>query len=150
MQGQIGLVYVKEQGRPGFSRDCRAALRDFPRAKPWGSSEEDPCQPKENPVLPDSFPQINITFLKVSVLALKNAEMVLCLPKMHIRFCIGSPKIHLLFCIGTAQVSLNFLPQEFHRQGIMLTIAIAIMKDKQQNNLFKLPLPHLSPSCSCT
>ena len=32
-----------------------AASRDFPRAKPEGNQEEQPCQPEENTVHPDSF-----------------------------------------------------------------------------------------------
>ena len=38
----------------------RAAPRDFPRAKPEGNPEEQPCQPEENPVHPDSFTRIYI------------------------------------------------------------------------------------------
>ena len=40
----------------------RAAPRDFPRAKPKGNPEEQPCQPEENPVHPDSFTWIYILF----------------------------------------------------------------------------------------
>ena len=43
----------RRDGR-GFPRAGRAALRDFPRAKPEGYPEEQPCQPKENPLHPDS------------------------------------------------------------------------------------------------
>ena len=39
-----------------------AALNDFPRAKPEGNPEEQPCQAKENPVYSDSFTWINILF----------------------------------------------------------------------------------------
>ena len=38
------------------------AQRDFPRAKPKGNPEEQPCQPKENPVNPDSFTWIHTLF----------------------------------------------------------------------------------------
>ena len=55
-------------------RAGRAAPRDFPRAKPEGNTEEQPCQPGENPVLPHSFTQIYILF--------------------PIGFRIGPPKIH--------------------------------------------------------
>ena len=41
----------------------RAAPRDFLRAKPKENLEGQPCQPKENPVLPDSFIQIYIIFV---------------------------------------------------------------------------------------
>ena len=34
----------------------RAAPKDFPRAEAERSPEEQPCQPEENPVLPDSLP----------------------------------------------------------------------------------------------
>ena len=35
---------------------------DFPRAKPEGNPEEQPCQSEENPILSDSLTQINILF----------------------------------------------------------------------------------------
>ena len=38
-----------------FPRAGRAALRDFPRAKPEGNPEEQPCHPEENPVPPEPF-----------------------------------------------------------------------------------------------
>ena len=46
----IGLIWVKEEGRTGVSKGWQ------------GCSEEQPCQPEENPVLPDSFTQIFILF----------------------------------------------------------------------------------------
>ena len=46
----------------GFSRAGRAALRDFQKAKYEGILEEQPCQYKENPVLPNSFTQNFILF----------------------------------------------------------------------------------------
>ena len=76
-----------EEGRTGFSEAGRAAPRDFPRAKP----EEQPCQPEENPVLPDSFTQIYILFL---------IGFRIGPPKMHRRFRIGLPKILRRFRIG--------------------------------------------------
>ena len=54
---------------------------------------------------------------------------------MNGRFRIGPRKIHRRFCIGPPQVSLNLLPPELHRRGIMLTIAS--MKEKQQNTYLK-------------
>ena len=54
------VIYLKEEGRTGFLRDGRAALGDFPRVKPEGNPEEQPCQSEENPILPDSFTQIYI------------------------------------------------------------------------------------------
>ena len=44
-------------------RAGRAAPRDFPRENTEGNPEEQPYQPEENPVLPDSFTQIYILFL---------------------------------------------------------------------------------------
>ena len=59
------------------------------------------------------------------------------LPKIHRQFRTVPPKMHRrLFRIGPPQVFLNLLPPEFHRRGILLTFAI--MKEKQQNNLFKI------------
>ena len=55
---------------------------------------------------------------------------------MQRRFRIGPPKIQRRCRIGPPKVSLNFLQQEFHSRGILLTIAI--MKEKQQNNLFEI------------
>ena len=39
----------------GFTRADRAALRDFPRPKSKANPEEQPCQPEENPIHPNSF-----------------------------------------------------------------------------------------------
>ena len=64
------------------------------------------------------------------------------LPKVYISFHIGPPKMHIWFCIGPPQVSLNLVPPELHRRGILLTIAI--LKEKQQNNRFEIaasPVP---------
>ena len=50
----------------------RAAPRDFPMAKPKGNPEEQPYQPMENTVFPDSFTQIYILFpkgFKLSIIA---------------------------------------------------------------------------------
>ena len=70
------------------------APRDFPRAKPEGNPKEQPCQPKENPILPDSFTQIYILFL---------IGFHIGPPKMHRRFRIGLPKIHSWFRIGPTE-----------------------------------------------
>ena len=64
MLSETGLIEVKRMDGRGFPRAGRAASWDFPRAKPEGNPEEQSCQPKENPVLPDSFTQIYIIFLK--------------------------------------------------------------------------------------
>ena len=58
------------------------------------------------------------------------------LPKMHRLFRIGPPKMHRRFHISPPQGSLNLLQPELHRRGIMMTIAI--LKEKQQNNLFEI------------
>ena len=50
---KVGLMSKKKKVDGwGFSRPGRAALRDFERAKPERNPEEQPCQPKENSVLP--------------------------------------------------------------------------------------------------
>ena len=38
-----------------FPRAGRAAPRDFPRANPKEIHKEQPCQPKENPILTNYF-----------------------------------------------------------------------------------------------
>ena len=63
--------------------------------QPW-----QPCQPKENPVLPDSFTQIYILFL---------IGFRIGPPKMHRRFRIGLPKIHRRFRIGPPESVLDLL-----------------------------------------
>ena len=75
------------------------------RAKLEGNPEEQPCQPEENYVLPNSFTEIYILF-----------------PYWHRRFHIGLPKIlrrsvlALLKSIGGSVLAatLNLLPPEFH------------------------------------
>jgi hypothetical protein len=92
-----GLILVKEAGKTGFS-------------------EEQPCQPKENPVLPDSFTQIDILILIGFRIGPPKIHKLfrIGLPKIHRRFRIGPPKIHRLFRIGLPQVTLNLLLPEFH------------------------------------
>ena len=51
---KYGLIPVPSFLLPSSKR------RDFPRAKPKGNPEEQPCQPEENPVHPDSFTWIYI------------------------------------------------------------------------------------------
>ena len=46
----------------GFPRAGMAAPRNFPRAKPEGNPEEQPCKPEENPIHPDFFTWIYILF----------------------------------------------------------------------------------------
>ena len=58
------------------------------------------------------------------------------LSKTHKRFHFGPPKMHRRFCICPPQVSLDLLPPEFNRRGILLIIAV--MKGKQQKNLFEI------------
>ena len=58
---KVTKVNTKHQILPKL-RAGRAAPRDFPRVKSEGNPEEQPCQPEENPVLPDSFTQIYILF----------------------------------------------------------------------------------------
>ena len=61
-QSWNGLIQVKEEKWTGFPKADRAAQRDFPRAKPQGYPEEQPCQPEENPVHFSSFTWIYILF----------------------------------------------------------------------------------------
>ena len=49
---------------------------------------------------------------------------VLAFLKILRRFRIGPPKIHKQFRIDPSQVSLDLLPPELQRRGILLTIAI--------------------------
>ena len=83
-----------------FPRAGRAALRLFQRAKPEGNPEEEPCQPKENSVLPNSFTQSYILFL-------------ICFrigpSKIHRRLFSGLPKTHRRFLIGPTESVLTLL-----------------------------------------
>ena len=56
-----GRNWVNRSIREGM-RAGRVSPRGFLRAKLNANSEEQPCQPVENPVLPDSFTQIYIVF----------------------------------------------------------------------------------------
>ena len=74
-----------------------------------------PCQPEENPVLPDSFTQIYILFLigfRIGPPKM-HRRFRIGLPKIHRRFRIGPRKIHRRFRIGPPQVTLNLLLPEF-------------------------------------
>ncbi len=113
-----GLIRSRELG----DEYGRAAPRDFPRAKPEGNPEEQPCQPEENPVLPDSFTQIYILFLigfRIGPPKM-HRRFRIGLPKIHRRFRIGPPKIHRRFRIGPPQVTLNLLLPEFHSRWILV------------------------------
>ena len=65
---QFNLIYMtsvfKEEGLAGFSKGWHgtAASKDFPKAKPNGNLEAQPCQSKENPVHPDYL--FSLTFCK--------------------------------------------------------------------------------------
>ena len=125
------------EGR-GFPRAGRAAPRDFPRPKPEGNPEEQPCQPEKNHVLPDSFTEIYILF---------PIGFRIGPPKLHRRFRNGLPKIHRQFHIG---------PPEIHRGSVLALLRLpsifscknstvgefwstmTIMKEKQQNFLFEI------------
>ena len=122
----------------GFPRAVKAAMRDFLKPEPDGSIEEQLCQPKANPVLPDSFTQIKIIFVigfRIGPPKMHRRSRIR-LHKIHRRFRIGPPKRHKQFRIGPPQDSLNLLPPELYRQGFPLTIAI--MTEKQENNLFEI------------
>ena len=65
-----------------------------------GFSEwQPPDSPRKSPVLPDSFTQIYIIFLK---------GLHIGPPKMYRRFCIGLPKMHRQFCIGLTKIPRRF------------------------------------------
>ena len=80
----------------GFSEDWQECYE----GKAQGNPKEQPCQPEDNPVLPDSVIQIYILFL-------------ICFrigpPKMQRRFCIGLSKIHRQFYIGPTEFVLTLL-----------------------------------------
>ena len=59
----------------GFLWDGRATPRDFPREKPEGNPEEQPFQPEENPVFPNSFTWIYITFQMDFFIVQNNTKM---------------------------------------------------------------------------
>ena len=73
-----------------------------------GCSEEQPCQPEENPVLPDSFSFTQIYILFLIGFRIGPPKMHrrfrIDFPKIHRQFRIGLPKIHKRFCIGPPQV----------------------------------------------
>ena len=73
--------------------------------------EEQPCQPEENPVLPNSFTQIYILFLIGFRIGPPNMHRRFCigLPKMHGRFRIGLPKNNRRFRIGPTESVLALL-----------------------------------------
>ena len=105
-----------------FPKAGRAAPRDILRAKPEGNAEEQLCQPKENPFVPDSFTQIYILFLigfRIGPPKI-HRRFRIGLPKIQRRFCIGPPKIRRRFRIGPPQVTLNLLLTEFHSRGILV------------------------------
>ena len=52
----------KRGGMDGGFQGLAGLLRDFPRAKPEGNPEEQPCQLEENPVHPASFTWFYILF----------------------------------------------------------------------------------------
>ena len=105
-----GLIQVKEEGWPGFSKGWQGCPTDFPRAKPKGNPKEQPCQPKENPVLPDSFTQIYILFPTRIFKVLRSAQLTSD-DKLQIltqlSFHLGaSHELNTIFFLGT-----NFLGQ---------------------------------------
>ena len=123
------------EGR-GFPRAGRAAPSNFPRGKPKGNPWRAALPAQQNPVLPESFTQIYILFpicFRIDPPKMHRWFRI-CLPKILWLFCIGPPKIHRGFRIGSPQVTFNLLPQEFHSQRILCTIAI--MQEKQQHFLF--------------
>ena len=124
-------VLSKRGGKVGVFQGLAGLLRGIS----WGTAA---LPAEENPVLADSFTQSYILFIigfRIDPPKM-HREFRIGLHKIHGWFRIGPPKIHRRFRIGPPQVSLNLLPPEFHRRGIMLTIAN--MTEKQQNNLFEI------------
>ena len=119
----------------GFSKRWQGCSEGFPKGDAWGKSWGGvlPVRGK-----PDYFTQIYILFqIGFQIVSPKmHKQFRIGLHKIHRRFRTGPPKINRPFCIGPPQVSLNLLPPEFHRRGILLIIAI--MKEKQQNILFEI------------
>ena len=77
----------------GFSKGWQGYSEGFPK--------EQPCNPEENPVLPDSFAQIYIPF---------QIGFRIGPPKMHRWFCIGLPNIHKWFCIDPPKIQRRLVP----------------------------------------
>ena len=61
-----GQYWVNPSKRGGMDKVFRGLAgllqRNFSRTKPEGNPEEQPCQPKENPIHPNSFTCIYILF----------------------------------------------------------------------------------------
>ena len=102
-----------------------------------GNAEEQPYQPMENNVLPDSFTKIYIIFL---------IGFRIGPPKMHIRFRIGRPRLHRRFRIGRPEsvlASLNLYwpslicigPPEMHRRGILMYPVYYVRRALKKNLL---------------
>ena len=77
-----------------FPKVGRAAPTDFQRVKLMINHKEQPCQPQENPVLPDSFTKVYILFI---------TGVRISAPRMHRWICIGLPKANWHFCIGPTE-----------------------------------------------
>ena len=110
-------VNLSKRGwKDGVFRGLVGLLRGISRANPEGNPEEQPGQPEENPVLPDSFTQIYILFLIGFRIGPPKMPRRFRIgpPKMQSRFPIGLPKIHRRFRIGPPQVTLNLLLPEFN------------------------------------
>ena len=110
------LQHIQEEGRTWFSGGWQGCSEGFPRAKPEKNPEEQPCQPKEYPILPDSFTQIGILFpigFRIGPPKMHRPFRI-GLQKILRRFRTGPPNIHRRFRIVPPQVTLNLLPPEFH------------------------------------
>ena len=57
-RARIGLIQVKEEGWTRFSKGWQGCSKWFPEGYP----EEQPCQPEDNPIHPDSITWIYILF----------------------------------------------------------------------------------------
>ena len=138
IRSTVGINKCKESFRINLGMNKIPETKK--RAKPEGNPMEQPCQPEENPVLPDSLTQIYILFL---------ITFHIGPPKMHRRFHIGLPKIHRRFRTGHSKFHWRFhigppllrLPSIFSCQNSTVSeswCTMAIMKEKQQNFLFEI------------
>ena len=121
----------------GFSKGWHGCIKGFPeggaQGKSWGAALTalgKPCH--------DLFTQFYIIFLICFHIGPPKMHwrFRIVLPKIHRLFPIYLPKMHRQFRIDPPHVFLQLFWAEFHKLGILLTIAI--MNEKQQNNLFEI------------
>ena len=118
----LGRTILGDWSKRGGKDKVFKGLAGLLRVIYEGNSKEQPCQPEESPVLPDSFTQMYILFL---------IGFQICISRIHRRFHISLPKIHRRFRIfppNSVMALLNLYlpswiricPSEMHRRGIMM------------------------------